>query len=108
MNDTIVNGLAVIGAASCAYWAYRGGAVLLRFAQETPAGASPATVSAAAVSPAPGAPAQAPPDNDIPVIAAAVSAMLGEHRILHIEDTQTGAIWTAEGRWLQQTSHTPR
>ena len=108
MNDTIVNGLAIIGAVTCAYWAYRGGAVLLRFAQETPEGGGTATVSAAAVSSAPGARAQAPPDNDIPVIAAAVATMLGEHRILHIEEVETGAVWTAEGRWQQQTSHTPR
>lgn len=108
MNDTIVNGLAFIGAASCVYWAYRGGAVLLRLAQESPDGTSPGIGSMAAVSLAPGAPAHVHLDNDIPVLAAAVSAMLGEHRILHIEEMQSGAVWTAEGRWLQQTSHTPR
>ncbi len=47
---------------------------------------------------------------DIAAIAAAVYAMLGAHRIVHIEDVGRGLSWTAEGRWMHQTSHkvTPR
>lgn len=43
--------------------------------------------------------------DDIPAIAAAVYAMIGTHRIVHIEDTRHGLTWTAEGRWQHQTSH---
>ncbi len=106
MNPEIVNGLAVIGSVSCVYWLYRGGAALLRAARDTPTG-GPRTTSAAPSVPVPAA-AQAPQDNDIAVIAAAVYAVLGAHRILHIEDAHAGTVWTAEGRWAQQTSHSLR
>jgi len=106
MNAEMVNGLAVIGAVSCVYWVYRGGAALLRLAQDTSIRDGEAAVSARAA-PVP-APAPAAPDNDIAVIAAAVYTMLGAHRLLHIEDTRGGTVWTAEGRWQQQTSHSPR
>jgi len=105
MGDSIINGLAVIGAVSCVYWVFRGGAALLRFAQESPQGADPLATAGATPRPKPAL----PPDleSDIPVIAAAVYAMMGPARILHIEGLHPGTIWTAEGRLLQQTSHSP-
>ncbi|MFZ0257587.1 MAG: hypothetical protein WAN46_18530 [Gammaproteobacteria bacterium] len=51
---------------------------------------------------------QAPVDflkADIPAIAAAVYAVLGAHRIVHIESKGHGAGWTAEGRLSHHTSH---
>lgn len=42
---------------------------------------------------------------DIPAIAAAVYAVLGAHRIVHIESRGHGAGWTAEGRLAHHTSH---
>ncbi|MGF1613700.1 MAG: hypothetical protein ACFCVA_07220 [Gammaproteobacteria bacterium] len=51
---------------------------------------------------------QAPVDflrADIPAIAAAVYAVLGAHRIVHIETAGHGVGWTAEGRLAHHTSH---
>jgi hypothetical protein len=94
MDDSIVNGLAVIGAVSCFYWVFRGGAALLRFARGSPGGAEPPPAAVA--------------DTDIAVITAAAYAMLGTARILHLEDLRSGTVWTTEGRLLQQTSHSRR
>ena len=56
----------------------------------------------------PPAVAQGIPDEDIAVVMAAISAMLGsEHRILHIEPAQHGAGWIAAGRQAQHLSHQP-
>lgn len=46
-------------------------------------------------------------DGDIAAIAAAVYAMLGCYRIVHIEDANGGQRWAAEGRWMHQISHNP-
>ncbi len=91
--------LAGIGIVSCLYWAFRLLAALIRYAQKTPANA--------------GAPARepaAPPGlaEDLPVIAATVAAMLDSHRIVHIEALPHGQVWSAQGRWLHQTSHRPQ
>ena len=59
-------------------------------------------------------PAPAPPEEDaipaghVAAITAAVYAVLGAHRIVHIESGPPGTIWTTEGRLIHQTSHTPR
>lgn len=68
------------------------------------------TLSAAKKKPAiPEAPVvPAPADflkTDIPAIAAAVYAVLGAHRIVHIESRGHGVGWTAEGRLAHHTSH---
>lgn len=42
---------------------------------------------------------------DLAAIAAAVYAMLGAHRIIHIEDRGRGYSWTAEGRAAHHASH---
>ena len=45
------------------------------------------------------------PQEHIAAISAAISAVIGEHHILHIEDRGRGAVWTAEGRMMHHTSH---
>ena len=52
--------------------------------------------------------AVAAPEDDIVVIAAAVYALLGAHRIVHLEAESQAQAWAVEGRWMQQTSHTTR
>lgn len=48
------------------------------------------------------------PEEDIAAIMAAISALVsGEHRILHIEPTPSGAGWLAAGRQAQHLSHQP-
>jgi hypothetical protein len=42
----------------------------------------------------------------IAAIAAAIYAVLGAHRIVHIEDRGRGFAWTAEGRAAHHASHT--
>ncbi len=53
---------------------------------------------------APASAATIPPDH-VAAIAAAVAATVGAHHIIHIEDPGRGAVWTAEGRMIHQTSH---
>ena len=50
-------------------------------------------------------PGPAVPPEHVAAITAAVAAMVGEHHIVHIEDPGRGAVWTAEGRMIHQTSH---
>ena len=53
-------------------------------------------------------PAAAPsavPAEHIAAIAGALAAMAGARHIVHIEDRGRGAVWTAEGRMMHQTSH---
>jgi len=57
----------------------------------------------AAVEASPAAPA-VPPEH-VAAISAALAAVLGERHIVHIEDGGRGAVWSAEGRMLHQTSH---
>ena len=47
------------------------------------------------------------PAAHVAAIAAAVGAMGGGHSIVHIEVAGAGNAWTAEGRWMHQTSHRP-
>ncbi len=44
-------------------------------------------------------------EDDIAVIAAAVYAAMGGHRIVHIESKDRGFSWKAEGRALHHASH---
>jgi hypothetical protein len=82
--------LAGIGIVSCFYRAFRLPAALRRYARKAPAAAAPGLAE------------------DLPVIAAAVAAMLDSHRIVHIEAFPHGQVWSAQGRWLHQTSHRPQ
>jgi len=46
---------------------------------------------------------------NLAVIAAAVATVMSTpHRIIHIEDAARSRFWTAEGRMIHQTSHSPR
>lgn len=111
MNGAVTNNwLAIIGLLSLMYWAWRVYAGLMhRGIQATPAAAVAAAlapvlrgaVTPSLVTPGPGAPLE-----DIAAIAAAVTAMLGAHRIIHLEAAGPGH-WAFEGRWAQQTSHNP-
>ena len=48
------------------------------------------------------------PQEHLAVITAAVAAMMGTHRIVHIEMASRGFGWTAEARTVHHTSHAPR
>lgn len=48
------------------------------------------------------------PQEHLAVITAAVAAMMGAHRIVHIEMAGRGIGWTAEARTVHHTSHAPR
>lgn len=48
--------------------------------------------------------ADVPPEH-VAAIAAAMAAVIGPNRIIHIEDRGRAAIWAAEGRMIHQTSH---
>jgi hypothetical protein len=110
-NGPIGNWLAIIGVISLIYWGWRICAAFL--------GRSPGKQSAAAASvPAPAGggvasaglaePEAAAPEDDIVVIAAAVYALTGAHRIVRLEPESPAQAWALEGRWMQQTSHTTR
>jgi hypothetical protein len=49
--------------------------------------------------------AAAPTDEDILVIAAAVHAVFGAHRIVHIEQRGSGHLWSVSGRSAHHGSH---
>jgi hypothetical protein len=105
------NWLAIVGLLSLMYWAWRVFAMIQRRAQKAPRAADTIAAAAAMVArtvahppleaPGPGAPLE-----DIAAIAAAVTAMLGAHCIIHLEAVGPGH-WAFEGRWAQQTSHYP-
>ena len=48
------------------------------------------------------------PQEHLAVIAAAVAAMMGAHRIVRIDAPGRGYSWTAEARSVHHTSHAPR
>jgi hypothetical protein len=110
----LTNWLAIAGLISLMYWAWRMFAAFQHRAGGTQAvPRMPEAVATAAAlvarsvahppleGPGPGAPLE-----DIAAIAAAVTAMLGAHRIIHLEAVGPGH-WAFEGRWAQQTSHNP-
>ena len=108
VNGLVGNWLAIFGVISLIYFGWR---ITIAFQKRRSARApdEPATTSL----PAPTAAAStatpaATLADDIVVIAAAAYAMIGEHRIVHIEAASQNQAWAAEGRWLQQTSHRPR
>jgi flagellar basal body-associated protein FliL len=48
------------------------------------------------------------PQEHLAVIAAAVAAMMGAHRIVRIQTPDRGFGWTSEARTTHHTSHLPR
>lgn len=112
-QETLINGLAVIGALSLAYWLFRILAAVAGWVQKDAIEHDRAAEQA--VKPAPAKAVAAPraadvhediAEHDIAVIAAAVRMMMGNHhRVVHIQDANSGQSWSAEGRWMHQTSH---
>lgn len=110
----VIDGLAVIGAATCLYWAVRLLTLFLGWVERSeierqaregaglPRGVKPlamaATVGIGATT------GDAIPPEHVAAIAAVV-AMLGAHRVVMIEDSAGGHAWTSAGRWMHQTSH---
>lgn len=76
--------------------------LLSRAAKKSASPVVVATPTAASV------PVSDPAENDIAVIAAAVYAMLGTRRIVHIGPAQVGTPWTHGGRTRHQASHVVR
>lgn len=48
-----------------------------------------------------------PDENDIAAISAAVYAIVGAHRLVHIEERGRGQTWAAAGRSVHHASHAP-
>jgi hypothetical protein len=102
-TGNVGNWLAIVGVLSLIYWGWR---IIAAFQNR-----HDGPLQATGALPAPEArlaPRSEAPDQDIAVIAAAVHAMLGAHRVVHIEADRAGQTWAIEGRWMQQTSHQPR
>lgn len=98
LQSLVMYGLAIIVAVLAAFM-IRGIVIAIR-PSETPKAAAPARGPAAP-------PAEDPVKNDIAVIAAAVYAMLGAHRIVRIQPSISGTSWAAQGRMIHHTSHRP-
>jgi threonine/homoserine/homoserine lactone efflux protein len=113
MNETMIGGpiltnwLAIVGVMSLMYWGWRIVAAIQNRSRTSTSEAPVSSPSSAPAAAARSAPESGGPPEDIVVIAAAVHAMMGAHRIVHLESTQTGQTWAAEGRWMHQTSHRP-
>ncbi len=103
-GSVLTNWLAIVGVISLMYWGFRIVVALL----PRRAKADHDAPEASAIAQLPASPLHSPEtDHDIVVIAAAVHAMMGAHRIVQLEPVQTGQTWAAEGRWMHQTSHRP-
>ncbi|MTJ84325.1 MAG: hypothetical protein F8N37_25350 [Telmatospirillum sp.] len=108
--------LAVIGAGTCLYWAGRVVRLLMRppgeeeveagTSQSAPTGSAPRPPRPDAPQRTAPAPAGIPPAHVAAITAAIAVITGGAHRIVHIDDG-AGVSWSAEGRRLHQTSHTP-
>jgi hypothetical protein len=103
---TIGNWLAIIGLLSLMYWAW-----LIVQALRRRKAVQPAAVAAGADA-APTAARTLPETDqaadDIAVIAAAVQAILGAHRMVLLAPEGGDSHWANEGRWMQQMSHQVR
>lgn len=114
-QENLINGLAAIGALAVLYVIFRLLATIAEWVQRDAIEHDRADAqkgkSAKKAAPQPASQPLAEEDvaeNDIAVIAAAVQAMMGNnHHVVHIQDTHSGQSWSAEGRWMHQTSHHP-
>jgi hypothetical protein len=109
-GGTVGNWLAIVGVLSLIYWAWRIFTALQNRQTHAPPATDAPDMTAPRAADAPYIPAarSATAGEEIAVIAAAVHAMLGTRRIVHIEVNPIGQTWAIEGRWSQQTSHQPR
>jgi hypothetical protein len=103
----LTNWLAILGVISLMYWAWRIVAAFQRRGSGGQEAAATSAITAPALAPVQ-PPQLAAPNEDIVVIAASIHATLGTHRIVQLEAIPSGKAWETEGRWAQQTSHTPR
>jgi|GEM_PF-1423403 len=115
-QESLINGLAAIGALSVVYVAFRILAAVAGWVQRDAIEGERAAMAAPKPKPAKTVLTAAPPaaedhedvaEHDIAVIAAAVQAMMGPNHMVHISDPLSGMSWSAEGRWMHQTSHHP-
>lgn len=88
----------------------RGIVIVLSRQAEQDAAKARAQAPAKAVVAAPAQPAvvDGVPQDHLAVIAAAVAALMGAHRIVRIETPDRGFGWTSEARSSHHTSHAPR
>jgi hypothetical protein len=105
-SPTLNNWLAIVGVISLIYWAWRIFAALTHHTGGA-AKAVEATVASLPIAPGLGATGLVAPLEDISVIAAAIAAMMGAHRIVHLQAAGPSQNWVSEGRWMNQTSHNP-
>lgn len=104
----LTNWLAILGVLSLMYWGWRTVTALMARTKAAPGAAAVAVAPPPAVAGLSVAVAEASLNDDIAVIAAAVYAMVGAHRIVHLEAERQRGVWAIEGRWMQQTSHHTR
>jgi hypothetical protein len=104
----LTNWLAILGVVSLMYWGFRIVTALMARSKAAPDVTAIVVVPPAAVAGLSVAVAEASLNDDIAVIAAAVYAMVGAHRIVHLEAERQSGVWAIEGRWMQQTSHHTR
>lgn len=76
--------------------------IVLARAQDSRTRAEPTPVSVSV------APARDETAAHVAAVAAAVYAVIGAHRLVHIGEAARGSTWAAFGRSQHQTSHTPR
>lgn len=50
---------------------------------------------------------RAAPEEDIAIITAALTAAMGAHRIVHLEQRPRGQAWASQGRSAHHASHAP-
>jgi len=113
-QESLINGLAAIGALAVLYVIFRLLATIAEWVQRDAIEHDRADAQkgkpAKKATPQPATQLQEEDvaENDIAVIAAAVQAVIGNnHHVVHIQDTHSGQSWSAEGRWMHQTSHHP-
>jgi hypothetical protein len=78
----------------------RGIVILLQRTKAKAAAPTPVSISVA--------PARDETAAQVAAVAAAVYAVLGAHRLVHIGEAARSPTWTSTGRTIHQTSHAPR
>lgn len=107
IGDIIVIYLIVIVVSMLVAAVIRGIVIVLSRQAEKEAAKAPAKPAAPVARPAAVAVGGVPQEH-LAVIAAAVAAMMGTHRIVRIETPERGFGWTSEARSSHHTSHAPR
>jgi hypothetical protein len=108
--STFIDLILVVVALAVAWVAVRNLARFLTWVEKSEIARQKAEAEAERRKAAPPKPAAAPAPEGVPAdhvvaIAAAVAAI--GYRVVHIDDSASGAAWASEGRWQHQTSHRP-